>query len=289
MAKQALGRGLDALFNSNPVDLNDNKNKENIKLVQIDKIERNPEQPRKFINDEEIENLSQSIKEKGILQPIILVQKNDKYMIVAGERRYLAAKKAGLSEIPAIIKNLTENEILEIALIENLQREDLNPIEEAYAFKNIIEKTNMTQEELSQRIGKSRVYITNSLRLLQLSFKERDKIVSGKITKGHAIALLSVENEFDREKIINEIEEKALSVRETEKLVRDYLKRKNKKEELDDSKQKEKEDKKDPFIRDLEEKLSYKFNTKVYINGNLEKGKIVIEYYDKNFFDKLLN
>ncbi|MCX8058241.1 MAG: ParB/RepB/Spo0J family partition protein [Spirochaetes bacterium] len=285
MAKQALGRGLDALFNNNPLNVEEVKSKENIKLIQIDKIERNPDQPRKFINDEEIENLANSIKEKGILQPIILVQKNDKYMIVAGERRYLAARKAGLSEIPAIIKNLTDNEILEIALIENLQREDLNPIEEAYAFKNIIEKTNMTQEELSQRIGKSRVYITNSMRLLQLSFKERDKIVSGKISKGHAIALLSIENELDREILINEIEQKGLSVRETEKLVRDFLKRANKVENNKNNKLKEK----DPFIKEIEEKLSYKFNTKVYINGDLTKGKVIIEYFDRNVLDKLIS
>jgi|YNPMSStandDraft_2_1061718.scaffolds.fasta_scaffold00001_150 ParB family chromosome partitioning protein len=286
MSKQALGRGLDALFNQTNFDINDKKVKDLIKNIDVDLIERNPEQPRKFINEEEIENLSNSIKEKGILQPILIVQKNDnKYMIVAGERRYLAAKKAGLKEIPAIIKNFTDNEILEIALIENLQREDLNPIEEAYAFKTILEKTNITQEELAKKIGKSRVYITNSLRLLQLSFTERDKIISGKITKGHAVALLSIEDENERNRLIDEIEKKGLSVRETENLVRNYIKKDKNKDKLTLKNNKEK----DPFIKDLEEKLKYKLNSKINIIGDLNKGKIIIEYFDKEIFDKLLN
>ena len=285
MAKQALGKGLDALFNTGTQDIGNSFSKEEIAMIPIGKIDRNPEQPRKSINDEEIENLSQSIKEKGVLQPILVVKRDDRYMIVAGERRYLASSKAGLQEIPCLIRELSENEILEIALIENIQREDLNPVEEAFAFKSIIEKTQITQEDLSKKIGKSRVYITNSMRLLNLTFKEREKIISGKISKGHAIALLQIPEEYNRETIIRDIEEKGLSVRETEELARKVGK--NKEKQVKELTRHDLDNK--LFIQNIEEKLMYKFNTKVKIQGNLKKGKIIIEYNSKDDLDKIMN
>jgi len=285
VAKQALGKGLDALFNTGTQDIGNSFSKEEIAMIPIGKIDRNPEQPRKSINDEEIENLSQSIKEKGVLQPILVVKRDDRYMIVAGERRYLASSKAGLQEIPCLIRELSENEILEIALIENIQREDLNPVEEAFAFKSIIEKTQITQEDLSKKIGKSRVYITNSMRLLNLTFKEREKIISGKISKGHAIALLQIPEEYNRETIIRDIEEKGLSVRETEELARKVGK--NKEKQVKELTRHDLDNK--LFIQNIEEKLMYKFNTKVKIQGNLKKGKIIIEYNSKDDLDKIMN
>lgn len=287
MTKKALGKGLDALFSSE-VSVNEydeNFSHDNIRYIQIDQIIPNPDQPRKTIDTDELNELAESIKEKGILQPILLTPHNGNYMIIAGERRFLAAKKAQLTKIPAIIKSFSDEEMLEIALIENIQRKDLNPIEEAIAISQIIEKGSYTHEDIAKRLGKSRVYVTNVTRLLRLPMSIKTKLLEGKITRGHAMPLLQIDDEAIVQEIADKVINEGLSVRETEELVKKYSKGENTtKKEV-----KSKESQTDPFIKEIEEKLSYKFDTKVKINGSLEKGKIVIEYFTRDQLEKLLS
>ena len=287
MTKKALGKGLDALFsNEIPVyDETEVKSIEGIQFIQIDNIVPNPDQPRKTISDEDIDELAESIKEKGILQPILVVPKNGNFLIVAGERRFLAAKRANLSKIPAIIKQFTDEEILEIALIENIQRKDLNPIDEAFAIAQIIEKYSITHEELAKRLGKSRTYVTNVTRLLKLPTIVKTKILENKLSRGHALPLLQIEDETEIIMVAEKIEKEGLSVREVEKLVRDYSKKKIKDE---DNNRTDKEKELEPFIKEIEEKLTYKFNTKVHLQGNFNKGKIIIEYFSKDQLESFL-
>lgn len=232
MSKKALGKGLDALFSSEiPVyDETEISNIEGIQFIPIDQIYPNPDQPRKTIDEEDLNELSDSIKEKGILQPILVTYKNGRYLIVAGERRYLAAKKANLQKIPAIVKQFNDEEILEIALIENIQRKDLNPMDEAFAISQIIEKSSLTHEDLAKRLGKSRVYVTNATRLLKLPTIVKTKIIENKLSRGHALLLLQLEKEEDIIQLADKIEKEGLSVREVEKLVKNYPKNKENKE-----------------------------------------------------------
>ena len=224
MTKKALGKGLDALFSSE-VSVNEydeNFSHDNIRYIQIDQIIPNPDQPRKTIDTDELNELAESIKEKGILQPILLTPHNGNYMIIAGERRFLAAKKAQLTKIPAIIKSFSDEEMLEIALIENIQRKDLNPIEEAIAISQIIEKGSYTHEDIAKRLGKSRVYVTNVTRLLRLPMSIKTKLLEGKITRGHAMPLLQIDDEAIVQEIADKVINEGLSVRETEELVKKY-------------------------------------------------------------------
>ncbi len=287
MSKKALGKGLDALFsNEMPVyDETQAASIEGIQYIQIDLIMPNPDQPRKTIDDEELNELADSIKEKGILQPILVTQKNGKYLIVAGERRFLAAKRANLTKVPAIVRRFNEEEILEIALIENIQRKDLNPIDEAFAITQLIEKCSLTHEQVAKKLGKSRVYVTNVTRLLKLPTIVKTKIIENKITRGHALPLLQLDDESKIIEISEKIEKEGLSVREVEKLVKNLSENKEKKDIVKNKKEEDIE----PFIKDIEEKLTYKFNTKVYLQGNLNKGKIIIEYYSKDQLESLLN
>lgn len=287
MSKKALGKGLDALFSSEiPVyDEIEISKIEGIQFIQIDQIIPNPDQPRKTIDEEDLNELSESIKEKGILQPILVTSKNGKYLIIAGERRYLAAKKANLQKVPAIVKQFNDEEILEIALIENIQRKDLNPMDEAFAISQIIEKSSLTHEQLAKRLGKSRVYVTNTTRLLKLPTIVKTKIIENKLSRGHALPLLQLEKEEDIIRLAEKIEKEGLSVREVEKLVKNYSKN------IDGEHSKKssiKEKPLEPFIKDIEEKLTYKFNTKVQIQGTFDKGKIIIEYYSKDQLESFL-
>ncbi len=214
--KGGLGKGLEALFGG----LDDFEKENRITTIALDLIESNPFQPRENFDEKGIEELAESIKEKGVIQPIIVREYGDKYQIVAGERRFLAAKRAGLGSIPAIIKDITDEESAEIALIENVQRKDLNPIEEALAYKRLIENFHYTQEELAKRIGKDRATIANSLRLLNLPQEIIEKIKKGLITAGHARAILSLKDEDEQKRLAEEIIEKKLSVRESERLAK---------------------------------------------------------------------
>ncbi len=215
MAKsKALGKNLDELMFGI-----EEKSDDNVKEINIDKLIRNENQPRKHFDEEKLNELAESIKEKGVIQPIIVSPFEDKYVIIVGERRWRAAKKAGLQEIPCIIKDYAEFEKLEIALIENIQREDLNPIEEATAYEELIKHLNITQEELAKKIGKSRTTITNTIRLLKLPKNIQNEIIEGNLTEGHGRYLLSLDEEKTITEIAKKIKDEKLSIREVEKII----------------------------------------------------------------------
>lgn len=274
-----LGKGLGALIPNIKEDL-DSKD---IVNIDINKIYANPDQPRKVFDGEKIEVLSSSIKNYGVLQPIV-VKPDDfgKYMIIAGERRYRASKKANLKEMPAVIKDIPMKDLMEIALIENLQREDLNAIEEALAYKSLIDHYNVTQEEISEAVGKSRPHITNTLRLLNLSKEVMAMVEDNRITPGHGKALLRIPDHNIQLQIANRIMEEELSVRETEKLAKKILENEN---IVTEKKIKQK----DIYIVDVEERLTNIFGTKVNISKGKKKGKIEIEYYNDEDLDSIVS
>ena len=294
MSKKALGKGLEALFQAAGNGEKGNytpglaKEKKDIALgfgnfMDIGKIITNPEQPRKEFDDEALKELAASIKEKGVLQPILVEKKGDKYLIIAGERRYRAAVIAGLKEIPVIEKEFSEEEKLEIALVENIQREDLSPIEEAKAFSALIKNYNIGQDELSKRIGKNRSTIANSLRLLKMPQDMQDALSSGEITSGHARAVLSVVNPADQRILFGRIISGALSVREAEKQAAEL----NKGIRGAGQAEKKEKKKKSPDILRIEQKFIDVFGTKVNLNGTLSKGKIEITYFSKEDLERI--
>ena len=292
--KAGLGKGLDSLItnkvapakavSNSPVK--DEKSIEGI-LMDINKVEPNREQPRKNFDEDALLELSESIKQFGVLQPLLVQDKNGYYEIIAGERRWRAAKMAGLKEVPVIIKDLTEQEIVEISLIENIQRENLNPIEEAIAYKRLLTEFNLKQDEVAERVSKSRTAVTNSMRLLKLNEKVQQMVIDDMITTGHARALLGIENQEKQFQVAQKIFDEKLSVRETEKLVKKIQ------QEKEESKPK-KEEKIDPKIEailsDLEETMKGILGTKVAINRKDEKkGKIEIEYYSMDELDRIID
>ena len=240
--------------------------------VKITKVEPNRTQPRKNFDEDSLIELADSIRQFGVLQPLLVQKKGDYYEIIAGERRWRAAKMAGLKEIPVIIREYSHQEMVEIALIENIQRENLNPIEEAQAFKRLLEEFQLKQDEVAERVSKSRTAVTNSMRLLKLDEKVQQMIIDDMISTGHARALLAIEDKEQQYILANKIFDEKLSVRETEKLVKDLKKPK---------KEKTKKDTSNDFIyRDLEEKMRSVIGTKVSVNQKSKgKGKIEIEYY----------
>jgi len=275
--KKGLGRGLQAL-----IPEYDNETDKNIENLSILDIEPNPYQPRKHFNDESLKELSESIKEHGIIQPIIVRKLKNSFEIVAGERRWRASKMAGLKEIPAIIKEFDDQQVMEIALIENLQREDINPIDEAKAYKALIEKFNLTQEEISKRVGKSRSAIANSIRLLNLDERVQNMVLKGEITNGHAKVILSLQDKDKQYVVANKIQEKNLNVRETEKLIKTMFEEKK----ITNKNMKEK----DSYAKDLEDDLCSYFGTKVRIIKNSDnKGKIQIEYYNNEDLIRIID
>ena len=248
--------------------------------LPVSSIEPNRNQPRKNFNKAELEELTDSIKRYGVIQPLVVQKKNDYYEIIAGERRWRAAKLAKLKEVPVVIKEYEPQEASEIALIENLQRSDLNPIEEAKAYKNLIEEYDLRQEDVATRLSKSRSAITNSMRLLNLSPKVQEMIEADELQMGHARALLGLEIEDLQEKTAKTVVDKGLSVRETEKLVKNILHPKQKKLPIPTQNSAE--------MQRLADKLKEKFGTKVSINHKANgKGKIEIEYYSTEEFERL--
>ncbi|MFR7994396.1 MAG: ParB/RepB/Spo0J family partition protein [Clostridium sp.] len=284
--KFGLGKGLNALIPEDTVILEPKKGKDKnddngYSLIDINLIKSNESQPRKSFDDEKIMELAESIKSNGIIQPLILRKDKDEYIIVAGERRWRAAKYIGIKEIPAVIMDLTEKQILEISLIENIQREDLNSIEEAIAYKKLISDFDLTQEQLSKRIGKSRVAITNTMRLLNLSEDVQQYIIEGVISEGHGRALLAItDSKLQCELAQNVIDDK-LSVRELEFLIR-KLKTKS-----EPSKSKAKKET-NPYYKEVIEKLENYFGTKVNVTNKNNKGKIEIEYYSEEDLQRIL-
>ncbi|HGM3506324.1 TPA: ParB/RepB/Spo0J family partition protein [Clostridioides difficile] len=273
-----LGRGLSALI----PDIKGEASEKEIVNIDLDKIYPNEVQPRKQFDEEKIKILSDSIKNYGVLQPIVVkMDENNKYMIIAGERRFRASKLANKSQIPAIIKDIDMKDIMEIALIENLQREDLNSIEEALAYKSLIENYNVTQEEISEAVGKSRPHITNTLRLLNLGQDVIEMIDSGRITAGHGKALLRIVDKDLQLQIAKKIEEEELSVREVENIAKKISE--NKEEVPKKSKPK------DVFILDVEDRLRNIFGTNVNISKGKKKGKIEIEYYNDDDLNSIVS
>lgn len=286
---KGLGKGLDSLIPdkvgiTEPVE----EEKKDEVMVNINKVEPNREQPRKNFDEDALLELAESIKQFGVLQPLLVQDKETYYEIVAGERRWRAAKLAGVKEIPIIVKNLTPQEIVEISLIENIQREDLNPIEEAIAFKRLLTEFNLKQDEVAERVSKSRTTVTNSMRLLKLDEKVQQMVIDEMLTTGHARALLAIENHEKQYAVAQKVFDEKLSVRETEKLVKKLAKAND-----SDSKKVEKEDEDElkrlrVVYHDLEEKMKEALGTKVVINyKDKNKGKIEIEYYDSEQFEHL--
>lgn len=250
-------------------------------MMKISDIEPNRDQPRKNFDKEALEELADSIKQFGIIQPIVVQKKEDYYEIIAGERRWRAAKLAKLKEVPVIIKEFSPQEVMEIALIENIQRRDLNPIEEALAYKSLIDEYHLKQDELAKRVSKSRTAIANSMRLLKLTEEVQNMLVNNEISMGHARALLSLEQEELQLEAAKTIAEKGMSVRETEKLVKSILNPKQSKLPIPSSEA--------AIYNSLSDKLREKLGTKVSINNKKNgKGKIEIEYYSPQELERLL-
>ena len=274
-----LGRGLSALI----PDISTEIDKKDIITIDLKNIYPNQDQPRRVFDEEKIKILSESIKNYGVLQPIVLKPDDKgKYMIIAGERRYRASKLARKTDIPAVIKDIPMKDIMEIALIENLQREELNPIEEALAYRSLINNYDVTQEEISEAVGKSRPHITNTLRLLNLPQKIMDMIDQGQITAGHGKALLRVTDENLQLELGNKVIAEELSVRATEALAKKICE-----DNIKEIPKKTKE--KDVFIVDVEEKLRNIFGTKVNISKGKKKGKIEIEYYNEDDLNNIVS
>lgn len=294
MAARGLGKGLDSLI---PNALGETKTKKEITiksktettegkepqtLVKITKVEPNREQPRKNFDEDALQELADSIKQFGLLQPILVQDRKDYYEIIAGERRWRAAKLAGLKEVPVIIRNYTEQEIVEISLIENIQREDLNPIEEAQAYKRLLTEFHLKQDEVAERVSKSRAAVTNSIRLLKLNEEVQRMVVDEMISTGHARALLSVENPEEQYNLAQRIFDEKLSVRDVEKLVKNLHKPVKSKKADDKTMQ--------VIYQDIEEKLKQKLGRKVTVTSKGEgSGKIEIEFYNHEDLDRLLD
>lgn len=290
--KKGLGKGLDSLIPDNKsiksvtpdksAEAKKEEEKAGVQTMKINEVEPNRDQPRKNFDEDALLELSDSIKQFGVLQPLLVRKRKDYYEIIAGERRWRAAKIAGVKEVPVIVKEYTDQEILEIGLIENIQRENLNPIEEAIAFKRLLEEFNLKQDEVAERVSKSRTAVTNSMRLLKLSDKVQQMIIDDMISTGHARALLAIDNPELQYTLANKIFDEKLSVRETEKLVKEI---KNPK------KPKEKKIMENAFIyQDLEEKMKGVFGTKVSIASKGKgKGKIEIEYYSDDELEHLFD
>ena len=291
--KKGLGKGLDSLIPDNKSmksvtsektveSKEDAAAKSGVQVMKINEVEPNRDQPRKNFDEDALLELSDSIKQFGVLQPLLVRKRKDYYEIIAGERRWRAAKLAGVKEVPVIEKEYTDQEILEIGLIENIQRENLNPIEEAIAYKRLLEEFKLKQDEVAERVSKSRTAVTNSMRLLKLSDKVQQMIIDDMISTGHARALLAIDDPELQYTLANKIFDEKLSVRETEKLVKEI---KNPK------KPKEKKPVANSFIyQDLEEKMKSVFGTKVSIASKGQgKGKIEIEYYSDDELEHLFD
>jgi len=276
--KRGLGRGIDAIFEENGATFPTEKGM--VKEIRISDIEPNKEQPRKNFDDEAIASLSESIAANGVLQPIIVkAMDNGRYKIIAGERRWRAAKMAGLKEIPAVISELEDEKIMEVALIENLQREDLNPIEESRGYEVLLKKYNLTQEEIAKRVGKSRPAIANALRLLNLPDEVLDMIEAGDISSGHAKALLACKDKDDMINLAQKVKNEGLSVRQTEKLAKARPKSKAPLSSMFES----------YVAAEIEKQLGSALERKVKLNAKGKKGYIQIEFYGGEDLETLLS
>ena len=302
--KSGLGRGLDALFpektvQSKPKTVKTVKEEKKVavdtkkssqqetsngeRMMKISMIEPNREQPRKKFDEDALQELSESIKQYGILQPLLVSDKKDYYEIVAGERRWRAAKMAGLKEVPVVVKEFSTQEIVEIFLIENIQREDLNPVEEAMAYKRLIDEFHLKQDEIAERVSKSRTAVTNSMRLLKLDSRVQQMMVDEMISAGHARAILAISDPEQQYNAAMKVFDEKLSVRETEKLVKSILTPTKKKPVVSNPTE-------DAIYESLEEKMKGITGTRVFIHRKKNnKGKIEIEYYSRDDLDRIID
>lgn len=302
--KSGLGRGLDALFpektvQSKPKTVKTVKEEKKVavdtkkfsqqetsngeRMMKISMIEPNREQPRKKFDEDALQELSESIKQYGILQPLLVSDKKDYYEIVAGERRWRAAKMAGLKEVPVVVKEFSTQEIVEISLIENIQREDLNPVEEAMAYKRLIDEFHLKQDEIAERVSKSRTAVTNSMRLLKLDSRVQQMMVDEMISAGHARAILTISDPEQQYNAAMKVFDEKLSVRETEKLVKSILTPTKKKPVVSNPTE-------DAIYESLEEKMKGITGTRVFIHRKKNnKGKIEIEYYSRDDLDRIID
>lgn len=279
MERRALGKGLGSLIPEMPADSTGIK-KEEIAYVHIEQIKPNPFQPREDFNQENIDELAQSIKEKGVIQPLLVRRKGDNYELIAGERRLRAAKSMGLKEVPVITRDVTDQDSLELALIENIQREELNPIEEAHAYQHLMDKFQVTQEKISEVLGKSRVAITNTLRLLKLPHEIQGEMKKGRISFAHGRALLEIEDTNHQRKMAQDIIAKGLSVRELENLIKS-VRPKTIKRSVGPGQR-------EPMVAILEEQLQQALATKVRISKRKKRGHINIEFYSPEDLQRIV-
>lgn len=281
MAKKALGRGIGALIPTEPRERSPRERNASGSEIDITLIESNKHQPRKSFDEEELQGLADSIVSVGIIEPLILRQRGEKYEIVAGERRWRAAKLAGLTKVPAVVRNLTDEKVREIALIENIQRADLNPIEEAQAIKELMEEHNLKQEDLAKRLGKSRSALTNSLRLLKLPEVVQEQLVSNALTAGHARALLMLKSRTMMGNLALRAVNEGLSVRALEQIAAQASEEQGKKVPKKDTR-------KDPEIVELESRLEQALGTRVSIKHGKGGGKIEIAYFDADDLERIM-
>lgn len=274
--KTGLGKGLGALLVNNVIEEEKVQEGETVQSLKIIEVEPNREQPRKNFDEEALEELASSIKEYGVIQPIIVTKQDDYYQIVAGERRWRASKKAGLSEIPAIVREYDKQKNSEIALIENIQREDLNPIEKALAIRTLLDTYNLTQQKLADKLGISRSGLANTVRILNLSPEVIDLVKEGKLTEGHCKALLAIEDPEKQYKVAVQMIESGDSVREAEKQVKT-------------KKKKTSNDRYEPIYREIETSFRNFFGTKVKLDAKQRSGKIIIQYSSNEDLDRILN
>lgn len=294
-AKKGLGKGLDSLIadkvSTKPAAKETGKKSTSehaadAVMMDIAKVEPNREQPRKKFDEDALLELAESIKQFGVLQPLLVQERDDYYEIIAGERRWRAAKMAGVKKVPVIIKKLTEQEIMEISLIENIQREDLNPIEEALAYKRLLSEFHLKQDEVAERVSKSRTAVTNAMRLLKLNDKVQQMVIDEMLTTGHARALLGIEDQEKQFTIAQKIFDEKLSVRDTEKLVKSLQNEKKKQTDV----RIKLDPKLEAIYHDLEEQMKVILGTKVCINHKDDKkGKLEIEYYSQDELDRIID
>ena len=296
--KRALGQGLDALLGGDGIDLDtevsfsaDSEEKSGgILSVDISEIQPNPEQPRENFNEESLNELAESIKQQGVIQPVLAEKQPDgKYLIIAGERRWRAARKAGLSKLPVIERTFTEEQKLEIALVENIQREDLTPLEEARAYNQLMEKLGLSQQEVADKVGKNRSTVANSLRLLKLPENMKEAVEKGIISAGHARALLSVTDNNNREELFKRIEKNNLSVREAESAAASLNSLSTGKTEKSESDKSASGNSRDAEMKSLEQQFLQALGTKVSLKGSMDKGKIEISWYSREDLERIYN
>ncbi|MCF8719169.1 ParB/RepB/Spo0J family partition protein [Nitrospina gracilis] len=279
MSRKALGKGIDALFGDAPAGTGSAVSTADVQEVPLEQIVPNTNQPRKEFNDEKLNELVESIKQNGVIQPIVVQKQGEGYQLICGERRWRASQLAGKKGIPVVIREVNDTESLQIALIENIHRQDLNPIEEAEAYQRLIQDYGLTQDEVAQKVGKSRVTVANTLRLLKLSKAIKDDLIAERLSMGHARALLAIGSERDREDARQQVVRKGMTVRQLERL--------GQRLNQEPAAATKKSAQKDIFIKDLEKQFERKLGTRVHVKAGKKGGQVVIQYYNNDDLQRI--